>query len=210
MGIVVDPKTRPWLRAAVISGGALLLLQIIRWPLTSIITPFLEPVVELAAGVCVLVVLVGSFIHAIRHHRQARGTGWLPFGVCVLTAGLIYIVPFNLIYMDGNFYLLRHWRAAVARSIVSGPEGHKENSGGRGDFISLPPHQSILSSGGGDIVIDHRDGRVFVLFFTYRGILDSFSGYVYSPDDTPPAKDQFLGDGVEIWRVSPHWFWYAS
>jgi hypothetical protein len=62
----------------------------------------------------------------------------------------------------------------------------------------------------GEVLIDRRDGKSFILFFTFRGILDRFSGYVYSPTDDPPAKDQFLGDGIEIDHVAPNWYWYAS
>jgi hypothetical protein len=37
-------------------------------------------------------------------------------------------------------------------------------------------------------------------FFTYRGILDNFSGFVYSPNDKRPWKNDFDGNFKEIKR----------
>jgi hypothetical protein len=87
--------------------------------------------------------------------------------------------------------------------------GHAVSSAARGDFITLDGGDSQLSEDG-LVVIDRRDGKAFVLFLTFRGVLDRFSGFVYSPTDDPPAQDEFLGDGREIDRLAPHWFWYAS
>jgi hypothetical protein len=67
-----------------------------------------------------------------------------------------------------------------------------------------------MLSEGGEVVVERQGEKSFTLFLTFRGILERFAGYVYSPTDDPPAKTQFCGDGREIEHVAPHWFWYSS
>ena len=201
--------TQAWLLAAATSAFALTLSQIFRWPLTDLLTPFIEPFVEIAAGLLFLVIGIGSLVHALRQRKVPGHSAWLPFCLFACAFVIIPFVPFDQIYLKANFYLYKSDRTAVAQSILAGPEGQRENQGGRGNFVSLPTGMKDLSAGG-EVTVDHRDGKTYILFLTYRGILDRFSGYVYSPTDDPPAKNEFLGDGVEIERVAPHWFWYAS
>lgn len=191
------------------ASAALIALQFFRWPIINFITAFLEPPLEIAAGIALLVLTVLALIHAVRCWKTLHTQSLLPAAICFITIAVVVWVPFNQLYFDANFHILRHWRTTVAESILSGPEGSTQNNGGRGNFITLPP-QDFLLSADRVIAIDHRGGKAFVLFLTYRGILDRFSGFVYSPSDDPPAKDQFLGDGIEIERLAPHWFWYAS
>jgi len=115
-----------------------------------------------------------------------------------------------MLYFKANFLVLRSRRTEAAKEILAGKTGTLVRSGGRGDLISLPGYDCVLSTGGCEVMVDHDGKKTFVLFFTFRGVLDRFSGFVYSPTDDPPAKTQFLGDGVQIDRLAPHWFWYAS
>ena len=194
---------------AVISSSILVLLQILRWPLVSLLTPFIEPFLELGVAFTVLVVAITSIIHAIRRRKTEGLKAWLPFAICLTAAVIVILVPFNALYLKVNFALLRHRRTNVAQQLLAGKTGTALRPGGRGDLVSLSPTDHWLSESG-EVLIDHRDGKTFILFFTFRGILDRFSGYVYSPTDDPPAKDQFLGDGIEINHVAPNWYWYAS
>ena len=71
------------------------------------------------------------------------------------------------------------------------------------------PWATSTSTGGGDILVERENGRLVVLFFTYRGILSHYSGYVYSSDD-PPALNDVFGDRVrQSWKVEPRWFFAA-
>ena len=49
-----------------------------------------------------------------------------------------------------------------------------------------------------------------IFFFTFRGILDNFSGFIYRSDDNPPLNGDFSGDFVEMKKLRSHWFWAAS
>jgi hypothetical protein len=197
------------MKSAVISSAGLIFVQMARWPLVSLLTPFLEPFIELGLSLAVLIVAIVALIHGFRWQRSEGLKGWSPFGICLVAALIVILGPFNAIYLKANFKLLQRHRTIVAQQILAGRTGTLVRSGGRGDLFSLDFHDRWLSESG-EIMVDHRNGKTFILFFTFRGILDRFSGYVYSPTGDPPAKDQFLGDGIEIDHIAPNWFWYAS
>ena len=59
-------------------------------------------------------------------------------------------------------------------------------------------------------MIEHNSNSLSVLFFTYRGVLDSFSGFVYSSNDERPVNGDFDGDWHEVKQIEPHWYFVAS
>src|ERR1700730_3131945 len=77
-------------------------------------------------------------------------------------------------------------------------------------LLTCPPHSPICQAGGGDIVRLRRQNATLIFFFDYRGILDSFSGFVYSTDDSAPRDGDFGGRFVEIERLRQNWFWATS
>lgn len=92
--------------------------------------------------------------------------------------------------------------AIVAQNILAGngPKPAQPN-GGRGDFLKLPEADAFLCESG-EVIYWHKDTRApCFLFFTFRGILDSFAGYVYTKSGKMPATDSFLSDPVEIIKV---------
>jgi hypothetical protein len=67
-----------------------------------------------------------------------------------------------------------------------------------------------LSKGGGDIVVETKGKAKSILFFTYRGMLDNFSGFVYNPNDNKPSKSDFNGDFEQIKKVHKNWYYVSS
>lgn len=206
-------KKRPALfHATIIACSLVLAVQILRWELVSLLTPFLEPLLELgiylflAAVVlwCLIAIVVGRL-----RHRSLRLT-LVSLGICAATIAIAWLVPFNELELRANFRIHQSARTRIASEIVSGTYGgHVLKSGGRGDLVSLTPGEQSLSDDGNAMVWREK-GQTCVLFFAYRGILDSFSGFVYTSDDRPPPADAFIGQPVETQKLSSHWYWYAS
>ena len=76
--------------------------------------------------------------------------------------------------------------------------------------IHLPEEYETLSRGGGDILVEKKNDEMLVLFFTYRGILDSFSGFVYSSSGNKPVEGAFGGDFIELEKLDKHWYYVSS
>lgn len=189
---------------SIVVSGMLISLQLLRWPLTEILTVFLEPILELFVGILFIVFSIAAIVYAIRRRKTGGTEVWFPSAICLATLLVVIFIPFNRLYLKFNFKYYESKRTAAAQQILAGSHGQLVRSGGRGDLILLPDRERALSAGGGEVMVDHREGKTYVLFFTFRGILDHFSGYVYSPSDTPPAQDEFLGRGLEVYRVAPN------
>lgn len=175
------------------------------------LTPFLEPLLEMMAGLVFLASLVWSIVHLVRRLKPKAKEASAPL-LINLTAGLIVIfVPFTALTTNLDFRLHYSARMAVVADVLAGRYDNQiDNAGARGDLIHLPERLFYLSSGGGDIVRLQEPNRTLILFFSYRGILDSFSGFVYSSDDLPPGKAGFFGNIIESERLRKNWFWIAS
>jgi len=59
-------------------------------------------------------------------------------------------------------------------------------------------------------MVYRRDGQTLIFFFDFRGILDSFSGFVYSTGNIKPQSGDFGGEFVEIEELRSGWYWASS
>jgi hypothetical protein len=196
---------------ALCAFGAAILTNLFRWTLVDYLTPFLEPVLEIGVGIFLLVSLVWSAVHLVRTRRYGIVGAMMPLVVNLVTALIVIFVPFTELTTNLNFRVHLSARMEVVNDVLSGKyENRIQSAGGRGDLIALPSQLSGLSSSGGEIVRFHRQNDILILFFGYRGILDSFSGFVYSTDDVPPEPGDFGGKFFAIERLRSNWFWVSS
>ena len=192
-------------------GTILLAIHIFRWRVVEALTPFIEPTVESVLEVAYLLVLLWSLIHFIRQAKKlgARRAA-TPLLVNIAILLIVLFVPFTEITVGLNFRWNYTKRAEVVSAVLDGKMNQFiTNSGGLGDFIHLPLSYRGLSDGD-DIMVYRRDGQTLIFFFDFRGILDSFSGFVYSTDDTTPKSGDFGGQFVELEHLRPNWYWASS
>jgi hypothetical protein len=76
--------------------------------------------------------------------------------------------------------------------------------------ILLPERYRHLSHGGGGIIVDDLQHPTVVTFFTYRGVTDNWSGFVYREDGRDMTRGDLGGDLYHIERKGNHWFWVAA
>ena len=173
-------------------------------------TPFLEIPLEIALGIFFLASLVWSLAHLVGKRKTKIALAFAPLLTNLITICAVVFIPFTAITIDLDFRTHLNARMAVVNGVLSGKYNSQvESTGGRGDFIVLPSGLSHLSSGG-EVVRFRRQQDVLILFFDFRGILDSFSGFVYSADDVPPKVGDFGGEFFKIDRLQKNWFWVSS
>ncbi|WP_229754461.1 hypothetical protein [Priestia megaterium] len=103
-----------------------------------------------------------------------------PFVIQLITISLWFFFPFNQVNLDLNFKIHQDKREEVATKIENGVI--KPNVPDSPSLIQLPEEYTQLSKGGGDIVVETKGKAKSILFFTYRGMLDNYSGFVYNPN----------------------------
>ncbi len=126
----------------------------------------------------------------------------------LITLLIVIFVPFTDIMLDIDFKLNLNDREKIVEMVKSG-ELYNETSYGS-HLIKLPEGYKHLSKGGGEIVVEQEGETLKIFFFTFRGILDNFSGFAYISDDSKLLNTDFNGDFDQILIKKDHWFWGAS
>lgn len=206
-------RVEPILAVSIFVAGALIALDVFRFSLLSLLTVFLEPLLELAVDGMFLGAMLWSVVHFVRQlvKRGDVRRALIPLTLNIAAMLVVALVPLARISVDVNFKWNYRRRMAVVSELQSGrlDQYITIKGGGRGDIIDLPTRYRGLSDGDG-IMAYRRDGQTFVFFFNFRGVLDSFSGFVYSSGNGKPKTGDFGGRFIEIESMGPHWFWASS
>ncbi|MEW4210136.1 hypothetical protein Q0O85_16425 [Priestia megaterium] len=179
-----------------------ILVSLFQWDLVDIITEFLMLPIWLFVYAFFIIMTIWTLIHLFKKRKPQ------PFVIQLITISLWFLFPFNQVNIDLNFKIHQDKREEVATKIENGVI--KPNVSDSPSLIQLPKKYTQLSKGGGDIVVETKGKAKSILFFTYRGMLDNFSGFVYNPNDNKPSKRDFNGDFKQIKKVHKNWYYVSS
>lgn len=158
----------------------------------------------LASGV---VALVG-----LRHLVRQKLRALCPLAVWVLAFAVLILVPFTRLTIDADYSLHKTDRADIVARVQDGslkPDTSAESSGG-GVLISLGRDEPKVSKSGNDIIVQKSlSGGYYVFFFTFRGVLDNYSGFLYAPDGADPRQFRDLMDPtlIDLVDYGEDWYW---
>ncbi len=195
-------KRNPLLLLSLISSLLVILVSLFQWDPIDIITEFLMLPIWLFVYAFFIIMTILTLIHLLKNRK------WQPFFIQLITILLWFFFPFNQINLDLNFRIHQDKREEVATKIENGVI--KPNVPNSPSLIQLPKEYTQLSKGGGDIVVETKGKAKSILFFTYRGMIDNFSGFVYNPNDNKPSKSDFNGDFKQIKKVHKNWYYVSS
>lgn len=187
---------------SLISSLFVILVSLFQWDLVDIITEFLMLPIWLFVYAFFIIMTIWTLIHLFKKRK------WQPFVIQLITISLWFLFPLNQVNLDFNFKIHQDKREEVATKIENGVI--KPNVSDSPSLIQLPKKYTQLSKGGGDIVVETKGKAKSILFFTYRGMLDNFSGFVYNPNDNKPSKSDFNGDFKQIKKVHKNWYYVSS
>lgn len=187
---------------ALASSVMIVALAFFQWELVHILTPFLMPFLWLVAGGFFLVILIFAVIDVFKNKN------WIPFFIQVLTVIFMIFFPFTKVILEMDFKRNHDDRMSVVNKINEG--AITPNVPYNDSIIHLPGEYQGVSKGGGDILVEKKEKDMKVLFFTFRGILDSFSGFVYSSSGERPRTGDFGGAFNKIEKLDEHWYFVSS
>lgn len=194
-----------WL--SIIASTVAIVINIFRWSLFELLTPFLEPMLELAIYGFFLVIIIWSLIYGVIKVKSQKIKALIPAMINIAAVIIIVIVPFTAITLKMDFYFHLNEREDIIEKITNGELVPNVSHNNR--LINLPAKYRNLSKGGGDIIVEYENENPNVFFFTFRGILDNFSGFVYRSDDNEPQKDDFGCNYIELEKLQKNWFWMS-
>ena len=192
--------------AACLASATLLAVYALEWTLVDLLTPFLMPLAWGLAWLAMLAALCMALSHAWRRRRTAHHA-WLPLAICLGALLLVAFVPFTRLWLTADFHLKRTQREAVIAEVLS---GHlTPNLPHSQDLIRLRASAN-LSAGGNEIIVQNQQkpqGKTFVFFYSYRGMLNNYSGFLWVPEGSRPEQFQDAGDaGTIIESMGGHWY----
>jgi len=192
--------------------ASLLVVKLFRWELLDLLTVFLEPLMELGVIVCFLISLVLSVIHFIKTVRMSLLSACSPIALNLAALALAVTIPFlsfdltmDDLKRDLNANLEK--REKIVSMIQSGEL--RPNAAPHSNLISLPFEYRHLSRGGGEVMLIGGGDRLEIFFFTFRGVLDNFSGFIYASDGRVSPSD-FNSEFRQIEKLKENWYWVSS
>jgi len=218
---VGDGKTatvsRKWLRVVLIIGGILAGWNLLRWEIIDFHPVFLFFQFFIEVGLW-LVFLIAALSSMAYYAIKAYKAGWEAgrYAAIILIFAIIVVVfPYNGVVLEADFRYYLADREKVVAMVKTGdpalkPAPVRQFADISLQTMSLPREYRHLSKGGGEIVVQRKGASVKVFFYTFRGILDNFSGFVYASDDSGLEKEDFRGDFKQVERLRDNWFFGAS
>lgn len=152
---------------------------------------------------------VFGFVRVFKYAKQ-ENDAWLPLKIQLAALLLIIFVPFTMLWLKFDFYFYRAEREAIVHDI---------NSGKYADYALLNNRYSVplkdsypnVSMGGNEVMVEEVNGLYYVFFYTFRGILDNYAGFIYVPTAGDPSQYGDLNESrkTELRHLDGNWY-YAS
>lgn len=201
-------KLPPIFWFSLVIGSCLILVNLFSWSLVDLLSIFIEPVLKFLIWCLFVLTFVLSFIYIIFNLKQHKAKVLLPFLINIITILIVFYVPFTEVWLYLDFHTNLSERQQVILLVESGEL--KPNVVNNDSLIALPEEYQNTTKGRGDILVQKKGNKKMILFFTFRGISENFSGFVYSPDNQKPSSGDFSGDFKQIQKIKDRWFWVAS
>ncbi|NHM32421.1 hypothetical protein [Neobacillus terrae] len=194
-------KSRKLLILSIISSIFTILYEVYQWKLVDLLSPFIAPFLWLFLFGFFAFVTFKSFKHLFKRKD------WIPSIIQTVTLLVIIFFPFTKMTLDMDFKMNKHEREKVVEMVQNNKLKQEDPES---TLIQLPRQYKHLSKGEGEIVVEKAKNANYILFFTYRGILDNFSGFVYSSTGQKPSRNAFNGDFKEVEKLDKHWYFVGS
>ncbi|TYP72377.1 hypothetical protein [Paenibacillus methanolicus] len=195
------------LSIGLIGSLTILLQKIYRWALVDIFTPFFAPFIELFGYLVFIVCSSIVFVYFVVSKPFQRARNGIPILINIVVLILILIVPFTSLTLNLDHRFNKSEREEVIKMVLDG--SLKPNVSYNAAIIHLPEKYRKLSKGGGEIVREGRGQDTHILFYTYRGVVDNFAGFIYTVDGKSP-DEMLFGDFIQVKKLEKNWYWVSA
>jgi hypothetical protein len=194
--------------SAVFASLSIVFLAMFQWSIIDTISVFFYMPLCIVLWLFFVVVLIMSIL-SIRSYKKIGRVSLFPLMVMFAALAIVYFVPFTDLWIKADFALYKNDRERIVKYVYENKlVPNVENNV---SLISLGDRYPIVSRGGNEIVVEEHDGLKYVFFFTFRGVLDNYSGFVYVPNCGNPQNyfDLTERDTTQIQLLDGNWY-YAS
>ena len=175
------------------------------WDIINIISPLLIIFPLSAAAIFSICFLAYALAYAVQYCETLKRIAYAPLLIISITIAMALFFPFTMVTLDLDFLMNFKARNTVVALIEKGalqPEAEIPH------LIKLPWYCKHLSKGGGEVKIIKYGEQELYLFYTFRGFVDNYSGFIYLPDEqvVDAAKNYF----IQVQKMHDGWYYCAS
>lgn len=193
--------------SAITAGVMLLAVHAFEWSIVDRITPFLY--LPLAGAVWWVVIGVGlASLTSLTKIRTIGIRAFVPPAVIALSVSIVTLVPFTDLWLKLDYSLHKKERNAIVQRILAGNLTSNVSHNTR--LIALGDAYPLVSMGGNEVVVEEHNGHTYVLFYTFRGVLDNYSGFLYVSDGGSPSLFADLNEQATTQVISLEENWYYA
>ena len=179
-----------------------LLLRIFDYTIIATFTQFAVPFFRLIGWSMFGYGMFIALLYLIAYWRTNRWLVLIPLVLLWSVFAALRFLPFDAWSLQLDFSRKHEARMEIVANIAERFAQEKRVD----ELVELPFGRGYLSSGGGEIIVmkEGRD-RLSVMFYIWRGILDTSSGlFVYTEDDALPST--YIGYDVYEKRLRESWY----
>jgi hypothetical protein len=194
--------------SAIAAGVMLIAVHAFEWSIVDRITPFLY--LPLAGVVWWVVIGVGLASLTCLTKIRAIGTrSFVPAAVIALSILIVTLVPFTDLWLKVDYARYKKERNEIVLKILRGDL--TSNVSYNAKLIALGDRYPLVSMGGNEVIVEHHNGNTYILFYTFRGVLDNYSGFLYVSGGGSPSLFSDLNEQAttQIMPLGEDWY-YAS
>jgi hypothetical protein len=187
---------------AILGSALFALLSFFQWSIVDAITPFLLMPLWIFVGLIFLISVITS-ISCIWTYKRIKYYSLIPILINIIA----FFIPYTNLWVTIDYYQHKKDREVIVAKIYQGEL--KPNVDYNSSLIALGTSYPSVSLGGNDIIVEEKEGYKYVFFFTYRGILDNYSGFIYVPDGGKPEMYSDLNESnvTQIIHYDGNWYW---
>jgi len=204
----LSPELKWYFITSVIASFTVIFLTAFEWSIIDRITPFLYMPLWAIVWIFFIFTFAASIVCFLKWKRLGIKS-LLPLSVSIATFIIIYIVPFTDIWLKIDFERYKKERNEIVQKIYNSEL--KPNVDHNPSLIALGKNYPYISAGGNEIVTKGNYRSKYVFFFTYRGVLDNYSGFLYVPEDRNAKNflDLNENNSSQIIHFEKNWYYVS-
>lgn len=185
----------------------IILFEFFKWSFGALFTPFFYLPFYAVIRLCFLMGALFS-ITCLFKYKKIGINALSPLLVLIFAFMIIKFVPFTNLWLKAEFLIYKSKREDIVKKVYAGEL--VANVGYNTNLIALKNHWPLISKGGNEIITEEHNRQKYVLFFTYRGFLDNYSGFLYVPKKGDPKLFSDLGEpGTQIIKWHKNWYYVS-
>ncbi|MDR0951562.1 MAG: hypothetical protein LBM18_01395 [Oscillospiraceae bacterium] len=166
-----------------------------------VITPLFAPLYFLLLYGLVFFVLAFSIVYFMMNKQEKPVRRYVALAIAASCITTQLLFPFDKLSLKHDFYSNKEAREEVVQMVKSNFELYDEY-----EHIELTREFARLSKGGGEVTLEKTGTSFKIIFYTYRGILMGFSGFVYVYNTSLEDGD-FYCNFINKVQYDNRWYW---